>query len=1056
MTFKYRKSSVYLTVLVISLTIEVCLDFGGGHQRLGRLTVAHAQSAMATLNVTVVDPNGAAVPGTNIAATNISTGARREATTNKDGQVGIAQLAPGRYLITASKQDFETSQIENIVLNVGDLLGVRIQLKVGQIKAAVTVSASGSAYHESSSVSSLVDQQFIENLPLNGRSFNALFELTPGSVLAVANYSEPGQFSVNGQRQNANYFLVDGVSANVGISGGPQIEETSNGSVPAFTAFGGTNSMVTEDAMQEFRIQTSTYAPEFGRSPGAQVSIVTRSGSNKFHGTAFEYLRNEALDANDWFANSLGLPKAKLRQNDFGGVFGGPLRRNRTFFFFSYEGLRLLLPQVYNSTVPSLSARQSAIPATQSLLKAFPLPNGTDFGNGLAQFKTTYSSPSRLDGTSIRLDHIVNTKLSLFGRYNYAPSFTSLRGAFTGVSVSQISRASSAPTTLTVGAQMITSRVTNDLRVNYSRVRGAIEYLMDNFGGAVAPSTESIRPASATTQSSLFDVRFGQGFILLGSQANNYQRQINIIDNIATAVGSHQLGFGADYRRLMPISGVHQYDFSTFFNGINAEIAGQASQVTITGNFGRMFPVFTNFSAYAQDTWRVNQRLTLTYGVRWELNPPPHEAKGNDPFTVQGLDQPATATLTPRGTPLWQTTYGNFAPRIGAAYLLNAKPGRETILRGGFGMFYDMGNGPGSQAIYGANYPNSATKVLPNVQFPLTQSQLAPPAFSADPPYATLYIADPHLVLPRTYEWNVAIERSFGNAQTISATYVGAAGRRLLRQELINPNALFTDVFVTRNTATSDYDALEVQFQRRLSRGLQAMASYTWSHSIDIASTESSVNTPAASLDPKIDRGNSDFDVRHSVAAAVTYDLPSPGNDRFLRAIFGHWSMDSMLRARSATPIYIIQKPGLGPLFGVFGVTRPNLILNVPLYINDPTAPGGKRINPAAFANAPTGQQGSLGRNAVRAFPVSQMDFAVRRRFALREGLHLQLRAEFFNLFNHPNFAIVTPADRFGRPDFGRANSMLNQALGFDATGLNQRYQLGGPRSIQFAAKLQF
>ena len=267
MTFKFRKSSRYLMVLVISLMIEICLDFGDSSQRLGLLTVARAQSAMATLNITVVDPNGAAVPMTSITATNINTGSRREATTNTDGQVGIAQLAPGRYLITASKQDFETSQIENIVLNVGDLLGMRIQLKVGQIKASLTVSATGSAYHESSSVSTLVDQQFIENLPLNGRSFNALFELTPGSVLAVAQYNEPGQFSVNGQRQNANYFLVDGVSANVGISGGPQLEETSNGSVPAFTAFGGTNGMVSEDALQEFRRKTD--CPATGRRSSA-------------------------------------------------------------------------------------------------------------------------------------------------------------------------------------------------------------------------------------------------------------------------------------------------------------------------------------------------------------------------------------------------------------------------------------------------------------------------------------------------------------------------------------------------------------------------------------------------------------------------------------------------------------------------------------------------------------------------------------------------------------------------------------------------------------------
>jgi len=290
----------------------------------------------------------------------------------------------------------------------------------------------------------------------------------------------------------------------------------------------------------------------------------------------------------------------------------------------------------------------------------------------------------------------------------------------------------------------------------------------------------------------------------------------------------------------------------------------------------------------------------------------------------------------------------------------------------------------------------------------------------------------------------------------VSVSYVGALGRRLLRKELTHPNAMFTDVYVTLNTATSDYHALQVQFQRRLSRGLQAIASYTWSHSIDITSTESEYNIPSGSLNRHLDRGNSAFDVRHSLAAAATYDMPGPRNDRFLSAVFGHWSVDSILRMRSSTPVYVIQRPALGPLFGAFGLTRPNLTLGVPLYIYDESLPGGKRFNPAAFANAPTGEQGSLGRNVLRAFPASQLDFAVRRHFALREGLRLQVRAEFFNLFNHPNFAIVTPADRFGRPDFGRAQSMLNQSLGFDATGLNARYQLGGPRSIQLVAKLQF
>ena len=1020
----------------------------------GSMAEVRGQSATASINVLVVDANSAAVRAVNITLSNVSTGVRREATTNNAGQAGITQLSPGRYTIVARKQGFEAAELDNVSLAVNDIRTVRLPLKVAEIKASVQVTDGGSTFNESSAVSTVVNHQFVENLPLNGRSFNALIELTPGAVLTRAQYSEPGQYSVNGQRQNANYFMVDGVSANVGISGGSSLEGTSNGAVPALTAFGGTNGLVSEDAMQEFRIQTSTYAPEFGRSPGAQVSIITRGGANQFHGTAFEYLRNEALDANDWFANSFGLPKAKLRQNDFGGVFSGPLRRNSTFFFFSYEGLRLFLPNFYNSTVPSLSARQAAIPATKPLLNAFPIPNGADFGNGLAQFVANDSSPTSLNATSIRIDHVVNNRVSLFGRYNYAPSYTSLRGAFVGGSVSQSSRGPSVPSTLTIGTQLITTRITNDLRFNYSRVRRAIEYLMDDFGGAVPPSTSSITHSSADQSTSLYFVTFGPASALLGELANNYQRQINIVDNVATAIGTHQLGFGVDYRRLTPISGVHPYEFNAFFNGINAAVAGLASRVVIVSNFGRVYPVFNNFSAYVQDTWRVNRKLTMTYGVRWELNPPPHEANGNDPFTVQGLDQPATMTLASHGTPLWDTTYGNFAPRFGATFLLNDRPGWESILRGGLGVFYDMGNGPGAQAIFGANYPHSASKVLTNVQLPLTDAQLAPLAFSTSPPYPTLYVADPHLVLPRTYQWNVSSEQALGHAQAVSVSYVAAAGRRLLRKELLRPNALFGDVYVNRNLASSDYHSLQIQFQRRLVRGFQAMASYTWSHSIDNASTESLYSIPGAKLDPDIDRGNSDFDVRHSFSAATTYDLPSPEDNRFLGALFGHWSVDSILRMHTAPPVWVTERPFLNPLFGVIGLTRPNVIEGVPLYLYDKSYPGGKRINPAAFINSTADRQGSLGRNVLRGFPVSQLDLAVRRKFALGEGIDLHIRAEFFNAFNHPNFG--PPVDVFGRPAFGLSQSMLNQSLGFDNTGLNPRYQLGGPRSIQFAAKIQF
>src|SRR5258708_5497915 len=243
---------------------------------------------------------------------------------------------------------------------------------------------------ESAAVSTVVDRQFAENIPLNGRSFQTLIQLTPGVVLTANNGFDTGQFSVNGQRASSNYWMVDGVSANIGMAASPVSGNGLGGALGSSSVLGGTNSLVSVDAMQEFRIQTSTFAPEFGRTPGGQISIVTRSGTNQFHGTAFDYLRNDVFDANKWFngvniLNPTPLPKAKERQNDFGGTLGGPILKNKTFFFFSYEGLRLRLPQTALTFVPDASftpggttnSRQNAIPALQPYLNAFPLPNAT-------------------------------------------------------------------------------------------------------------------------------------------------------------------------------------------------------------------------------------------------------------------------------------------------------------------------------------------------------------------------------------------------------------------------------------------------------------------------------------------------------------------------------------------------------------------------------------------------------------------------------------------------------------------------------------------------------
>jgi hypothetical protein len=382
----------------------------------------------------VTDPKGLPVPGVKVQAVNVNTNEAYPTETNEVGLYNIPTLPPGTYRIIVEKQGFVQIVKPGVELHVADIIAINFALQIGSVTQSVTVEAGAPMINTTdASVGTVVDRQFAENLPLNGRSFQTLLYLTPGvtpnSGSGAAGFAT-GQFTVNGQRASSNYWTVDGVSANIGMTPLYTPGGGSSGSLGSFNVLGGTNSLVSVDALQEFRIQTSTYAPEFGRTPGGQISIVTRSGTNQFHGSAFNYLRNTVLDATDWFADANGLPKGEERQNDFGGTFGGRVVKDKTFFFFSYEGLRLRLPQTALTTVPDLAARQNALPAVQPFLSAFPLPNPgkPDITPGVAPFDSSFSNPATLDAYSLRLDHALTKTVHLFGRYNYSPSKYTQRG----------------------------------------------------------------------------------------------------------------------------------------------------------------------------------------------------------------------------------------------------------------------------------------------------------------------------------------------------------------------------------------------------------------------------------------------------------------------------------------------------------------------------------------------------------------------------------------------------------------------------------------------------
>jgi hypothetical protein len=1043
----------------------------------GLAGAAYAQSATATLNGSVIDPQGAVVSGARVSLTNPDTRQQWQTTTGDDGSFVLAQLPPSTYTLEVEQPGFANTQLPAVVLNVGDQRTLKIELKIAQVGESVTVTTGAPLIDSSPAVATVVDRQFVANQPLNGRSLLPLVELSPGVVLTSGEVGSQSEFSVNGQRAGTNYFTVDGVSANFGVANSANLYQSAGGSAPAFSALGTTNTLASIDAVQEFSIQTSTYAPEFGRQPGAQIAIVTRSGTNDLHGSVFDYLRNDVFDANDFFANRAGLKRPALRQNDFGFTLGGPLflprfgeggrayysGRDRTFFFVSYEGLRLLRPLTSAPTlVPTLAARQAATGYARELLNAYPQPTGPAIAAdpNVATFIASYSAPSTINATSVRLDHKLNHRVSIFGRYNYAPSSSQLRGNFTSLNVIELSAYKTE--TLTAGATFVISpRVGNDLRVNFSKAKAGARYVLDSFGGAVVPSSSLFFPSLGSSESAISAIFVNSAGGALaapfsGVNAANQQRQFNLVDNVFWAVDSHTFKFGVDYRRLMPINSIGDYRRITRFNNIAQLNAGTIASLSFTATSGALHPIFNNYAVFAQDTWRVSPRLTLTYGLRYDLNPAPRESNGNDPYTVSGIDNPATATLASPGTRLYETTRNAFAPRVGVAYQLFQTPGKAMVVRGGFGVFYDLGTVFTGQIFLPSFYPYGRELVATN--FPITDPRFtaAPPAFAVNPPYGRLFAYDPDYRLPYSLQYNIAVEQAFGADNTLSATYVGSNGRRLGRVEsLRNPSAglppSFTTVDVTRNDATSDYHSLQIQYQRRLSRGVQGLASYTFAKSLDNASDESGNNlqAPVDRYDPQRDRGPSTFDVRHAFTGALSYEIPSPFATGFGRHVFGGFALDSIFRARSALPVNVTT--GTDTLgFGFAGVARPNQVSGVPLYVEDANAPGGRRFNRAAFSTPAAGQQGTLGRNALRGFPLWQLDMSVRRQFNLTERVNLQLKLDTFNIFNRANFA--NPSGVLSDANFGLSTQMFGRTI----RGSNALYQIGGPRSLQLALKLSF
>ena len=1022
-------------------------------------SVASAQFTSATISGLVADPSGKPIVDANIEILNDATGLLYAGTTNGSGIYTVSILPPGKYRVQVSRVGFKTLIKPDITLNVETALALNFTLPVGARSESVTVEAGTSSINTTDgSISTVIDRKFVQNIPLNGRSFQDLISMTPGVVTQTPQNTSQfsgyaGDFSVNGQRTESNYYTVDGVSGNINAGDGFGAFGPSNSaSIGAATALGTTQSLVSVDALQEFRVLSSSYSAQYGRTPGGQFSLATRSGTNTFHGSLFDYLRNSFFDANDWFNDHYGDPIAALRQNDFGGTLGGPITipriydgKEKSFFFVSYEGLRLTQPQAAAiQYVPDGFLRQAAPAVLQPLLNAFPLQNAHDYGTpsapSLAEFIQTFSLPSQIDSTSARVDHAFTPNLSVFFRLGYTPSSAATRA------LSIYTQQQANTYSYTAGmTSALTKSLSNEFRLEYADTDSSSVGRLDSFGGAIPGDVAALMgapgaPDAGPTFELLFP-RIGSGALTV-SNARNEGRQWNVVDTVSRSAGHHLLQFGMDYLRVKSPTVAPSPVVSALFSSSQSVLANTADREFLIKE-STASPMFNEFSAFVQDEWRIKPTLNLSLGLRWEVDPPPGEAHGNDAYTLAGdVSQPSSLSLAPRGTPLWKTSWYNLAPRLGVAWTIHSKPGRETVLRAGGGVFFDTDNKVATQGFSGIGF--SAFQFLSGSPLPFTATQLdfLP---STEAPYTgdTIYVFPKNLQLPYTLGWSASLDQALGTAQTLTISYVASNGRRLINYsenniESLNPN--FGYLILFHSGFTSSYQSLQAKFQRSVTHGLQVLGFYTWSHSLDFGSNDYVL--------PAI-RGNSDFDVRNNFQAGMSWDLPSPTKG-FESILLRDWGLDVRALARSAFPLTLEGNYLSDPATGSQYYGNLDLVPGQPFYLYGSAYPGGRAVNPSAFAYPADNGAGNAPRNFVRGFAATQINLSARRQVKLREDLSLQIRAETFNLLNHPNFGYVDPY--LQDANFGQATQMLNQSLGTVAA----QYQQGGSRSMQFALKLIF
>jgi Carboxypeptidase regulatory-like domain len=1077
-----------------------------------------AQDISASVRGTVVDASGAIVSSAKITATHSETGLQRTTLSDAQGAYVLLELPVGNYRLEAQAKGFKGYLQEGISLDVNQTATVVIHLVVGTASQQIEVTANAPVIESTStSLGKTVGEREVLELPLNGRHFTQLgllqpgvVPITPGLQLAGGTLRDGQAYAVNGQRPESNNFLIDGANNFNTVDGGFVLEPP-------------------VDAIAEFRILTHTANAEFGHSTGSTTNIITRSGTNAYHGSLWEFLRNNALDAKSFFADSV----EPLKRNQFGGVFGGPVRRDKTFFFVYYEGLRNRQGETTRVTVPSdaertgnfadqcplnngtFNAQGLCIDNTSGLVSQHgqlfneftgqPIPNNElPFINPISQnllpfYPHANSGPFTFVGTQLltgnmdqfgaRLDHYLTEHDMLNFRYSFGqrsqvdPLSTS--GAnVPGFPVGEDQRDQNfvAQETHTFSPSLL-----GILRISYLRNK----FLLDEHLNHTDPA--SLGFGYAPTLESAIGPPFVQvgGYASVGDPItgprNTYQNSYDFSSSLTWVKGRHEFKFGGGftYDQINVLQGIATngfFVFSTFpvNNSFASFLFGQpVFFLQGGGDFNRGLRGHA-FNLYAQDTWRITPRLTINYGLRYEVPSPYTEIHNRQNLWEPGVQSTVfptapTGLLYPgdKGVPdgLIPTQRDAFAPRLGLAWDVTGKG--TLLVTAAYGIFYDpyyTGQGGPLQT------PISAPPFLQTPQ--ITTPNFADP-FNGTNPFngsfaqpMTLLTLNPDLRLPYAQDWNLNFQRGFGKDWLLEVGYIGTKGTKLPRFIEANPTVYDPALTPTENSNLSDqrrlfsgctvqapspctfssvgeiagiadssYHALQASLHKRFSHGLSALLSYTLSKTLDDASTFNITGSASQSVagendlaqnpfDVKGEYGRSLFDARHRFVASYQWNLPWFAHpDNWYGHVLGGWMVNGITTLMSNTPftVYDSSNPseqGSAPEISGFFSSRPNQVGNAnsgscqQAGAAVPVRTASCWFNTGAFQQAQPGQFGDVGRNTLKGPAFQQWDFSAIKTIPIHESVNLQFRAEFFNIFNNVNFEL--PNNDINSPNFGQ------------------------------------